>query len=110
MFLRGRCPASDVLPYWGAQLLGAVIAAWIVGFALQGTPVSSFVGRLLGAFLAEVLFTFALVYVVLNVATADATAGNSYFGLAIASRSWLAHSPFGQISERPSIRPLPSAP
>jgi len=34
-------------------------------------------------FLAEFLFTFALVYVVLNVATAAATDGNSYFGLAI---------------------------
>ena len=29
------------------------------------------------------LFTFALVYVVLNTATARATAGNSYFGMAI---------------------------
>jgi len=32
---------------------------------------------------AEFLFTFALVYVVLNVATAKATAGNSFYGLAI---------------------------
>ena len=32
---------------------------------------------------SEALFTFALVYVVLNTATAKATAGNSYFGLAI---------------------------
>jgi aquaporin Z len=35
------------------------------------------------ALLAEFLFTFALVYVVLNVATAKATAGNSFYGLAI---------------------------
>jgi aquaporin Z len=35
------------------------------------------------ALLAEFLFTFALCYVVLNVATAKATAGNSYYGLAI---------------------------
>ena len=33
--------------------------------------------------MAELLFTFALAWVVLNVATAPATAGNSYFGLAI---------------------------
>jgi aquaporin Z len=32
---------------------------------------------------AEFLFTFALAFVVLNVATAKSTAGNSYFGLAI---------------------------
>jgi aquaporin Z len=35
------------------------------------------------AFLAEFLFTFALVYVVLNVATAKATSSNSFYGLAI---------------------------
>ena len=32
---------------------------------------------------AEFLYTFALAYVVLNVATAKATAGNSFYGLAI---------------------------
>ena len=42
VFLRGRCPASDLPPYWGAQLLGAAVAAWIVGFALQDTPVTPF--------------------------------------------------------------------
>jgi aquaporin Z len=36
-----------------------------------------------GAFIAEFLFTFALCFVVLNVATAKATANNSYFGWAI---------------------------
>jgi aquaporin Z len=35
------------------------------------------------ALLAEFLFTFALVYVVLNVATAKGTEGNSFYGLAI---------------------------
>jgi len=33
--------------------------------------------------LAEFLFTFALVYVVLNAATAEGTSGNSFYGLAI---------------------------
>ena len=33
---------------------------------------------------AEFLYTFALVYVVLNVATSEATAGNGYYGAAIA--------------------------
>ena len=39
--------------------------------------------RLYPALLAEFLFTFALVYVVLNVATAKGTSGNSFYGLAI---------------------------
>jgi aquaporin Z len=35
------------------------------------------------ALVAEFLFTFALAYVVLNVATAKGTSGNAFFGLAI---------------------------
>ena len=38
---------------------------------------------LVAAFLAELLFTFALCYVVLNVATSKSHPDNSYFGLAI---------------------------
>jgi aquaporin Z len=60
--------------------------------------VSPFVGRVLGAFLAEFLFTFALVYVKLNVATADATAGNSYFGLAIGFTVLAGAFAVGQVS------------
>jgi aquaporin Z len=41
------------------------------------------VAQVAGAALAEFLFTFALVYVVLNVATAKGNAGNSHYGLAI---------------------------
>src|SRR5262249_13517340 len=37
----------------------------------------------LAKLLVEFLFTFALVYVVLNAATAKGTAGNSFYGLAI---------------------------
>ena len=33
---------------------------------------------------AEFLYTFALVYVILNVATSEATEGNGYFGASIA--------------------------
>ena len=35
------------------------------------------------ALVAEFLFTFALAYVVLNVATAKGTSGNSFYGLVI---------------------------
>lgn len=35
------------------------------------------------AFLAELLFTFALVSVILHVATEKTTKGNDYYGLAI---------------------------
>jgi aquaporin Z len=49
----------------------------------RGQAPSPLEAHIHAAFLAEALFTFALVYVVLNTATAKATAGNSYFGLAI---------------------------
>ncbi len=83
VWLRGRCPTSDVIPYWVAQCAGAALAAAVVNF-LRGEHVASPMKLSIApALLAEFLFTFALVYVVLNTATAKATAGNSFYGLAI---------------------------
>ena len=86
VFLRGRCTAKDVVPYWVFQIVGAVLASLAVKF-LVGTPgnePAAFAGDLIGkALLAEFLFTFALAYVVLNAATAKGTSGNSFYGLAI---------------------------
>jgi aquaporin Z len=83
VWLRGRCPAKDVPPYWLAQFLGAIVAALALNY-LKGSagpkPAEMKPGP---ALLAEFLFTFALVYVVLNVATAKANSGNSFYGLAI---------------------------
>jgi aquaporin Z len=84
LYLRGRCPAADVLPYMASQVIGAGAAAAAVIFFKTGEAHTAFVARsVLAAFAAELLFTFALAYVVLNVATAKGTQGNSYFGLAI---------------------------
>jgi aquaporin Z len=84
VFVRGRLAAADVAPYWLAQLAGGLAAAAIVQFFRIAPPPSApFVARAGAGFAAEFLFTFALVYVVLNTATARATSGNSYFGLAI---------------------------
>ncbi len=86
VFLRGRCPIGDVPFYMVAQVLGALAAALVVnflkgggGFHYEAYPTNVMVKALL----VEFLFTFALAYVVLNVATAKAVAGNSYYGLAI---------------------------
>jgi aquaporin Z len=87
--LRGKCTWADAIPYWVAQFVAAIVAGLCVLF-IKGTATG---GEAAGPgpatynaaawFLAEFLFTFALVYVVLNSATAKGTAGNSFYGLAI---------------------------
>ena len=83
--LRGKLGWGDVVAYWVAQLLGAFVAALavatITGQAFAPAPGT---GVTVGsALLVEFLFTFALALVVCNSATAVATAGNSFYGLAI---------------------------
>jgi aquaporin Z len=83
VWLRGKCEAKDVVPYMIFQILGAVLAALVVKFLKGGAAVTPLQPATLPALLAEFLFTFALVYVVLNVATAKSTSGNSFYGQAI---------------------------
>jgi aquaporin Z len=83
VWLRGKCEASDVAPYMIAQIFGAVLASFTVKFLKSGVTITPLQPATLPALLAEFLFTFALVYVVLNTATAKGTAGNSFYGLAI---------------------------
>ena len=85
VWIRGRCDTKDVIPYWIAQVAGAALAAVTViyfkGHAAPDSPGPAM--DIAKGFLAEFLFTFALAYVVLNVATSKDTAGNSNYGLAI---------------------------
>lgn len=83
VFLRGRCSAGDVVPYWIAQVVGAGAAAMIVLFMKGNPPVAAMQLDVTRALVAEFLYTFALCYVVLNVATAKGTSGNPTYGLAI---------------------------
>jgi aquaporin Z len=83
--LRGALPGSDLLPYWVAQLLGA-LAASLATMVITGATFAPAPGAdvaVVPALLVEFLFTFALALVVLNTATDPDTAGNSYYGLAI---------------------------
>jgi aquaporin Z len=82
VLLRGRCTMADVPLYMIAQILGAVAAAFAAKF-LVGSGTAAGTLDVTKSLIAEFLFTFALVYVVLNVATAKSTSGNSYYGLAI---------------------------
>ena len=89
VWLRGKCPTSDIVPYIAVQLGGSLVASFavkalktgvIAKAAALGSPMTP---EILPALLAEFIFTFALVWVILHVATAKSTAGNSYYGLAI---------------------------
>jgi len=82
--LRGRCTWAEAPIYMASQLFGAALGSVIVKYlevkAKAPTPMTLDLGP---ALLAEFLFTFALVWVVLNSATSKNTAGNSFYGLAI---------------------------
>jgi len=85
LLLRGATKINDAVAYWVVQLVAAVAAAITVTVMKPAMPATALNTDLeiLPALLAEFLFTFALVYVVLSVATAKGSAGNQYFGFAI---------------------------
>jgi aquaporin Z len=84
-WIRGALPTKELLPYWASQFAGALLAGFLIykftGLALHVAPGSNVTW--MKALTGEVIFSFALSYVVLNTATSKAAAGNSYFGLAI---------------------------
>jgi aquaporin Z len=85
LVLRGSFAASELAAYIGAQLAGAVVAGLAVWLITGRTfvPAPGAHTTMIAALLVEILYTTALVLVVMNVATAAETAGNSFYGLAI---------------------------
>jgi aquaporin Z len=65
-----------------AQLVAAVLAGFVVRY-VGGREAHVAVASSGKMLIAEFLFTFALAWVVLHVATATGTLGNSFYGLAI---------------------------
>ena len=82
VLMRGKCALSEVPIYLVAQIGGATAAAFTAQF-LVGPGTAAETIDVNKSLVAELLFTFALAYVVLNVATAKGTSGNSFDGLAI---------------------------
>ena len=83
VMLRGKTTATELAGYWVAQLLAGVVAALVVTALKSNAPIISTIPPTGQSLLVEFLFTFALCFVVLNVATTRGTEGNSYYGLAI---------------------------
>ena len=84
VFLAGRLPAKDVIPYWIAQIIGGILASlalWIMvsgqagghttGFAANGWDPNVY--STWSAFITEVIATFVFVTVILGVTNANHT-------------------------------------
>jgi aquaporin Z len=87
--LRGKIDVKNAGFYTLAQLLGGVAAALLAGILVSAKPPTMPVVlapqyfSLIPTLLAELVGTFALVWVILNVATAKTLEGNSFYGIAI---------------------------
>ncbi|HUE60245.1 MAG TPA: aquaporin [Acidimicrobiales bacterium] len=85
LFLRTVITVRTMLLYWITQLVAGSLAfvfAFLIGAHISGIHPGAGV-QWQAAAAAEIVFTTALVLVVLNVAATKETAGNSYYGLAI---------------------------
>jgi aquaporin Z len=83
VLLRGKMARDEYVAYVITQVLAGIVAAAVVailGYDPKSAATVAGAGKML---IVEFLFTFALCWVVLNVATAKGTEGNSFYGLAI---------------------------
>jgi aquaporin Z len=83
---RRRIGPADAVAYWIAQLVAGVIAGVVARAVVNPAQVTALAPSghaLVATAVVELLFTFALCYVVLNVATSKDQLSNSFFGLAI---------------------------
>ena len=100
MIFRGLLTIKEAVNYILSQVAGAFLAAifvqWVGGSTMQILPNGS--ASVMQILAVESIFTFALVLVILNVATNPKTEGNSYYGLAIGFTVMAAAYAGGRIS------------
>jgi aquaporin Z len=86
VLLRGKMASiGEFVGYVVSQCAGAIVAGLAV-YAILGrtfAPAPAPTASVMGAFLVELLYTFALALVVLNAAASAKTHGNSFYGIAI---------------------------
>ncbi len=87
-FMQKKISLNDGVAYMAAQIIGAVFAAFtamtLLGGVAESTDPRPFQFQSpVPPLLAEFLGTFAMVYVILNVAISKSNSGKSFYGLAI---------------------------
>jgi len=90
LFVGGRCKAGDVVPYIVAQLIGAVLAAWLLATIAAGNGTDAIASGLAAngfgehspghynqatAFITELLMTFFFLLVIFGTTSEGAPAG-----------------------------------
>jgi aquaporin Z len=83
VFVRGKMSAAEMIIYWVVQIAAGAAAALLASSVMGINATTPLPIDLTKVILVEFLFTFALAFVVLNVATAKANENNSFYGLAI---------------------------
>ena len=86
VLVRRRIGVRDAAGYWIAQVAGGVVAGALARALVNPASVKTLTlsgHAQAAASVAELLITFALCYVVLNVATSKDQPNNGFFGLAI---------------------------
>ncbi|HZC52975.1 MAG TPA: aquaporin [Mycobacterium sp.] len=86
VLVRRRISIGDAVGYWIAQIAAGIVAGAVARAIVNPATVHTLTlsgHAFTAAALAELFFTFALCYVVLNVATSRDQPGNQFFGLAI---------------------------
>jgi aquaporin Z len=85
VLVRRRIEIREAVGYWISQIVGALLGSAVVTAVAptQTNPMTLSGHAIVAAFVAELLVTFALCYVVLNVATSKDHPDNSFYGLAI---------------------------
>ena len=99
--VRGRVASREAIGYWLAQLVAGVAAAVVVRATVSASPlhpVAPHGHAMASALIMELLFTFALAYVVLNVATSRDHPDNSFYGVAIGFTVMVGAAAVGGIS------------
>lgn len=83
MLIRGQLKPAEFGIYAGVQLFAGAAAALVVSLLVSGPAAAPVAQPILPLVALEVLFTFVLAYVMLNVGTSSQLVGNHFYGIAV---------------------------